>query len=173
MVVPVSWWDPPRGVRTDRGGWATTLLARPLPKRSLVESFAVENYRALISRFTGARDVAGVSLRSLAREAGLSLSALTSMEQGSSWSRLSTLRRAGAVVGLELLVQERAGGVVEALFAQMAEVEGLSRRGVATDAGLRPNTVYDLAAGTATDPAMSTVLAIAHAVGAQVEYAEA
>ena len=122
-----------------------------------------------MTQFVAARDRACLSLRQLSVASGISLSVLTAMEQGSAWPRLATLQTAAGVLGLEVDV-DGSPDVVAALLERLRDIPQLTLRGVAVDAGLRPNTVYDLRTPGAS-PSMTTILAFSYSVGADVRLA--
>lgn len=162
-------WPPPRGDRDPfTGGWEGTLAERRTTDTfGQLESWAIPIYQGLVRDLVAARSTAKLSLRALAVRCGVSLSALTALEQGSAWPLLATMERVGRSLGLRLVTADCPDGHPDGLQALLVQVfDGLNMpwKWIAGDALVRPNTVYELRNQT-DSPSMSTVLAIACAIG--------
>ncbi|MGV8965359.1 MAG: helix-turn-helix domain-containing protein [Cellulomonas sp.] len=166
-------WPPPRGIRDElTGRWLWSLPARPATSFSCAdEARAVTAYRDLVNGLIDTRLNREWSLRKTATQAGLSLTAVTALEQGSSWPTLTTVETLANALALDVRVRPGPNDpvdpqpVVPAVIARIA-ASGLSKRRAAYAAELRPNTVTDLT--TITSPSLLTVLALARVAGAQL-----
>jgi len=164
----VQLWAPPRGPRDEfTGRWLWSLAQRPLERTdSGVERQAVTAQRRLVGGLSRERRRQGLSLRALATLAGVSLTALTSLESGSSWSRLSTVEAVAA--GLQQVLSFRGRRDLIPALLELAHEYELPSRALAQEAFLRANTLSELHLGRTT-PSMATVLAIAAALGIATE----
>lgn len=159
---------PPRGPRDHGTGRLPPLLPRPPGSyQDDVERAAVSNFRTLTDVVYRARMARGWSLRTLADEAGVSLAAAGAFENGSTWPRADTLTRVLGALGL----QAHIGGDADLRGALRRDLVAhrWSRREAAIAAGLRPNTVMELLAGTTAAPSTGTLLRLAAVLGSHVE----
>lgn len=146
-------WPPPRGPRDLRTGrWRWAWSARPKSSLSYIddaEEEVVGAWRALVDVLADERYLRGWGLRRLATEAGVSLSVVNEVEQGSTWPRLGTVEAIAGALGFVLEVEGEPGhhvveGVMRQIRRQRRDPEGLTPRQVAEYAGVRPNTMYEL-----------------------------
>jgi transcriptional regulator with XRE-family HTH domain len=138
-----STWSPPRGDRLPDGRWEYTLAQRPITEELFspaearqYEGFAVTFYRKLIGHMRMLTAEAGLTVRDLARDAGLSLSVTTGALTGSTWPRWSTMESLAAALNSTLETRSTIGvPVIPALLARDIERAG------------RPTRVLQLARG--------------------------
>lgn len=131
------------------------------------ERKAVGNYSDLIRAFHRSRYVQEMSLRDLAKAAGVATSVVGAMDSGSAWPRLGTMRSVARALGLELHV-DGSPDVAGYLVRHVRRTRRLQVQQVAFEAGVRRNTVSELDDPTRS-PSMRTILAVAVELGLQVE----
>lgn len=159
----------PRGHRNPESGeWLWALHSRPSESylTNSVEGEAVALYKDLVNALTNARYERDLSVRSLASAAGVSSTALSELESGSAWPRLSTVAKLAAVLNLWITIDGRAD-LAKALrlkaranYAQPRR-ERTSSVEASAVAGVSISTYYGL---KARDPRMSSVLGLCAAL---------
>lgn len=180
--APVATWNAPRGPRDANGRWMWAWPARPSTSYgSDAERRCAESLRSVVEAFVAARYGKGVSLRELSTRTGVALSVLTGLEQGSAWPKVATVVAVAGALDLEAFLacpNGRAASLVDndAVDAVVHDLRtaGISWREAALRAGLRPNTVSELA-----DPdrrataSLRTLLALADLVGWRIQCSDA
>lgn len=150
-------WVPPRGPRNPDGTWRWTLPERPSsPKDS--DHWAVENYQDLMSNIGLQRRRQGLTVRALAKGAGLSLGVTSDALNGSSWPRWSTMEAIAGAIGHELWLS----GKYEVPLYELPFLVGDRERSMtfaAREIGVRPETLLEMTRGERS-PLASTVLAL-------------
>lgn len=157
---PDSWWFAPRGARF-AGGWEFTLAGRVFDANDGVyERIAVTWFRDVVAVLEAERTRRGWSLRELAAAAGVSVSVTSTALSGSAWPRWPTLTALAGALGQVLGLEDEPGDVVAGLLTRLDASTELSGRSVAPEAGLRPNTLYDLRKADRA-PSSATVFGLA------------
>lgn len=157
---PDSWWFAPRGLRSG-GEWQFTLGERVFDANDgAYERAAVTWFSDVVAALAAERASRRWSLRDLAGAAGVSLSSTSTALSGSAWPRWPTLTALAGALDQVLVLDNEPGDVVAGMLARLDAVGEFSGRSVAPEAGLRPNTIYDLRkAGRA--PSSATVFGLA------------
>ncbi|MFC0222839.1 helix-turn-helix domain-containing protein [Nocardioides zeicaulis] len=155
-------WPAPRGDRSRRWGWESTLEQRDLtsPMVGTWERVAVEGYRGLLADLDGARLARQWSLRELARQAGISVAVTSTTFSGSSWPRWPTLKAVADALCKRLELSDRPGDPIVTMVALLDSEPTFTGRSVAAEIGMRPNTLYHLRHGREAS-STATVLALA------------
>lgn len=123
---------------------------------------AVVSYAEVISALERGRRVAGLSVRALASKADLSLSVTTAALTGSAWPRWPSLEALSTAVEYQLEYVAGGTDIINRLLMDVEQVqddEGITKRQVAREIGMRPNTLYDLAKDGRA-PSSATVFAL-------------
>lgn len=158
-------WPPPRGPRNSEGSWGWTLDERAndqfVSSNPLLRG-AVHSYAEVISRMQNARLGKNLTVRALATTAGLSLSVTTAALTGTAWPRWPTLESMSEAVGCQLQTEAHRPDIINQLLMDVEHIQhedNLSKRMAASELGMRPNTLYDLAKDGRA-PSSATVFAL-------------